>query len=172
MLKKEMNFLGIFLFISLLVIVVMIAAKISQLHKTGIPVIAHRSKKVGKISYLYPIFIFLTALWFAALFEQTFGNADLFIPSFLTSPVFKHPVLEAAGILFIITSVVVMGIILVHFQTSLRFGMDSNNKGPLITSGIFSVTRNPFFMSIDLYFIGQALLFTGPVFIGMAILAL
>jgi protein-S-isoprenylcysteine O-methyltransferase Ste14 len=64
-----------------------------------------------------------------------------------------------------------MLITLVHFKTSLRFGMSSSNKGDLITTGIFSFSRNPFFLSLNLYFTGQAMVFPAIVFIGFALMA-
>ena len=62
-----------------------------------------------------------------------------------------------------------MGLTLKSFNKSLRFGMDSKNLGKLITTGTFSVSRNPFFVSILLYFIGIVLLIPNIFFIAIAI---
>jgi len=54
----------------------------------------------------------------------------------------------------------------------LRFGLNENNRGKLINTGIFSVSRNPFFFSIILCFVGTALIFMNWFFIGFAVLAI
>jgi protein-S-isoprenylcysteine O-methyltransferase Ste14 len=80
--------------------------------------------------------------------------------------------MKIAGILFIVFALVFLWLALLHFKNSLRFGLDEKNKGELITTGIFSLSRNPFFLSIDLYFTGAALIFSSFFFIGFAILVL
>jgi protein-S-isoprenylcysteine O-methyltransferase Ste14 len=57
-----------------------------------------------------------------------------------------------------------------HFKTSIRFGLNDKNKGKLITSGVFAYSRNPFFLSLDLYFLGISLMLPNLFFIGFAVL--
>ncbi len=59
-------------------------------------------------------------------------------------------------------------ITLTHFNTSLRFGLDKNTRGKLITIGIFSISRNPFFLSLDIYFIGTAMVLPSIFFLVFA----
>ncbi|MGM0620026.1 MAG: methyltransferase family protein, partial [Bacteroidota bacterium] len=72
----------------------------------------------------------------------------------------------------IFISLIFMALTLHHFKTSLRFGLNENNRGKLITTGIFSFSRNPFFFSIIIYFLGTALVFPNWFFIGFAVLAI
>ena len=69
-------------------------------------------------------------------------------------------------------SLVLFALTLSHFKNSLRFGIDEKNKGELITKGVFSLSRNPFFLSIDIYFAGIALLLPNLFFIGFSVLAI
>jgi len=55
---------------------------------------------------------------------------------------------------------------------SLRFGLDPNNLGELVTSGIFAFSRNPFFVSILFQFSGIALVYPTPYFVGIAVLSI
>jgi hypothetical protein len=47
-------------------------------------------------------------------------------------------------------------------------GIDDKNPGQLIDEGIFSLSRNPIFLSIDLYFLAAALLHSSWLFISLA----
>jgi protein-S-isoprenylcysteine O-methyltransferase Ste14 len=76
-----------------------------------------------------------------------------------------------AGVVITIMSLIIMLLTLLHFRNSLRFGLDENNRGKLITGGIFSISRNPFFTSLLLWFFGIALILPSPFFIGFALLA-
>jgi protein-S-isoprenylcysteine O-methyltransferase Ste14 len=66
---------------------------------------------------------------------------------------------------------VFMLITLFHFKNSLRFGLDQKNRGKLITTGVFSFSRNPFFLSLGIYLVGIALLQLNLFFIGFTVLA-
>ncbi len=46
---------------------------------------------------------------------------------------------------------------LISFRDAWRVGIDKKTPGDLVTTGIFSVTRNPIFIFVDLYFVGTFL---------------
>ncbi len=58
---------------------------------------------------------------------------------------------------------------LVSFKSSWRVGIDTKHPGKLITGGIFSFTRNPIFLFMDLYLIGTFLIY-GNVFFLISVL--
>ncbi len=62
--------------------------------------------------------------------------------------------LKVAGAILIITGLVLFSLAYVSFGDSWRVGFDVKTPGALVTSGIFSVTRNPIYLSLDLWFIG------------------
>jgi protein-S-isoprenylcysteine O-methyltransferase Ste14 len=50
--------------------------------------------------------------------------------------------------------------------------MNSKNLGELITTGVFSISRNPFFVSIIIYFTGISLFYPNPFFIAYTVLTI
>ncbi len=166
-----MCLLGIFPLAGFLIIFLLIIIKVMRLHKRGISVRAGFKKKHFTIFFLYPIFFLLLLLWLIALAVQTFQIPVSAGFEFLIRQQVISSWLSATGAGLIILSVIMMFITMLHFQSSLRFGMNRKNQGKIITTGIFSFSRNPFFLSIDFYFIGQALILTGYLFIIIALLS-
>jgi protein-S-isoprenylcysteine O-methyltransferase Ste14 len=167
-----MCFLSIFPLAGLLIIALLIFIKVRALRKQGIKVSAKGTKKKPAFLLVYPVFLLLFMIWLWGLAESALHLQQPVLPSFLTKRIIESYILEATGAGFIFLSVILMLFTLLHFKSSLRFGLSKNNPGKLITTGIFSLTRNPFFLSIDLFFIGQAMVIPAPLFIAMAFMAL
>lgn len=55
---------------------------------------------------------------------------------------------------------------------SWRVGIDKDNAGKLVTGGIFSITRNPIFVFIDMYFIGTFLIFPNLFFLILMVITI
>lgn len=166
-----MRFLSIFPMAGLLIIVLLIGFKTVTLKRKGISSRAGKSKPTVTNLLLYLVFLLLLLVWLAALAGHTFNFHPSVETSLLTKKLLPLPVLNVIGAIIILLSVLLMSITLVHFKNSLRFGLNKNNQGKLITTGIFAFSRNPFFLSLDLYFIGQALIFPGILFITITIMA-
>ena len=71
--------------------------------------------------------------------------------------------LKIFGVLLCILALFFFISALISFKSSWRVGIDTKQPGELITTGVFSITRNPIFLFIDLYFIGTFLIY-GNVF--------
>ncbi len=166
-----MNFLGILPLTGLLVIVLLIVLKVFSLRRNGISVRAQKHNKTAIIFFLYPLFLLLLLLWLAALMEKTFQLQSFPIPNFLTDERITSFVLQITGAVLIFLSVILMFFTMLHFKSSLRFGMSRDNQGKLVTAGVFSYSRNPFFLSLIFYFIGQALIFPGILFVIIALMS-
>jgi protein-S-isoprenylcysteine O-methyltransferase Ste14 len=167
-----MSFLSIFPLTGLLIIAILILLKVLVLRKQGVKVSAKATHKQPTVFLVYPMFLLLFLLWLAALAELTFRWQLPLLPRFMTQKLVFSSFLSSSGAVIILFSVLLMLVAMVHFKSSLRFGMSRNNQGKLVTEGIFSRTRNPFFLSIDLFFIGQAMVFPVLLFISMALLAI
>lgn len=60
---------------------------------------------------------------------------------------------------------------LVHLKESWRVGITEGQKTALITSGIYRFTRNPYFVSYLLMFVGYSVILQNLVLFGLAVLA-
>lgn len=167
-----MEFLSIFPFISFLFLVVSLVARIIYLRKKGIRVSSKLGGKPKIMVFLYPVFGLLFLVWLAELARLSFQFSLSVLPEFLTISFLNFQWLRFAGIILIFISLIFWILTLFHFRFSLRFGLDEKNQGELVTRGVFSQSRNPFFLSIDLFFTGLAMLHTSLFFLIMAFLTL
>lgn len=167
-----MNGLEIVPFTGFLLLTALILRKTMQLKNRDIKVSAGNQTPPRYLRILYPVFFLLLFVWIFELAKPVFHFQFSILNHQLTTPLVSSVFLEISGAILIVLSLVFMAFTLYHFKTSLRFGLDENNRGELITNGIFSHSRNPFFLSIILYFFGTALVFPGWFFIGFALLAL
>lgn len=81
-------------------------------------------------------------------------------------------ILTIGGVMFILIANVLMLLTLRTLNQSLRFGLNKDNLGKLVTSGIYAWSRNPFFLAINCLFFGIGLVFPSPFFIAISILTL
>jgi protein-S-isoprenylcysteine O-methyltransferase Ste14 len=159
-----------FPFVGFCFILMSLSIKIILLKKKEIKV--GTEKKIGKTPVsLYFLFGFIFIIWLFEIVKPAFQLSFSILPGVFTKILFQHRFLKISGAVFIFISLILWIITLVHFKTSLRFGLNENNPGKLITSGIFSLSRNPFFLSLNIYFLGITLIFTNLFFIGLCFLA-
>ena len=155
---------------SFLLFGILIDWKTISLKREGVPVSSNTKKSSFVKYFIYPIFLVIFILFISELVKPAFNFTYSVLPEFLTQKVFNYISLKVLGTALITISLIFMAFTLYNFSKSLRFGMDSKNLGKLITTGIFSISRNPFFISIILYFAGIALIYPNLFFIAMAVL--
>jgi protein-S-isoprenylcysteine O-methyltransferase Ste14 len=141
-----------------------------HLKKKGVPIYSRGKKSTFTKYILYPSFIHVLILVIFQLIKPAFQILFSILPELLTNNLIESILVQITGLLFTAVSLAFMGLTLHSFKSSLRFGMDSNNLGKLKTCGVFSISRNPFFVSIELYFIGIVLLLPNPFFIIITLL--
>jgi protein-S-isoprenylcysteine O-methyltransferase Ste14 len=90
-------------------------------------------------------------------------------PGALISPLFTLFQLRITGSVLIVIGYAVFIFALIAFGNSWRIGIDKKSAGNLITNGIFSFTRNPIFLFIDIYFIGTWLIYSNIFFLVSAV---
>jgi protein-S-isoprenylcysteine O-methyltransferase Ste14 len=100
---------------------------------------------------------------------QSLGLKIQFLPEGMAKPLFTSHWAQIAGGVMICVCIFVFILALVSFKTSWRIGIDTVAPGGLITTGIFSVSRNPVFLSMDLYFLGTFLIYSNIFFLLCAI---
>ncbi|MGE0018433.1 MAG: isoprenylcysteine carboxylmethyltransferase family protein [Draconibacterium sp.] len=140
-----------------------------ELKKKGVHVSAAETRKPGNIKWFYPFFAVFFLLFLTEIFSPLYGLSLL--PKGLTSFLFNSVAIRLTGVLAVFISVYILKIALHHFGNSLRFGLNESNIGKLVTSGVFARTRNPFFMSLLLFFAGTALVFPNLFFLFFAVSA-
>ncbi len=156
--------------ITFLLFVILITGKTILLKRKGVPVSSNSKKSAFVKFVLYPIFLLTIILFISELVKPAFKFSYSALPEFLTQNLFNSIFLKISGTTLITISLIFLAFTLHNFNKSLRFGMDSKNLGKLITTGVFSISRNPFFISIIFYFAGIALICTSPFFNALAVL--
>ena len=167
-----MNGFDISPFAGLLVLIFLISGRILFLKRNGISVSSGTRNASKSTAILYAIFFLILLLFLFETIKSAFQIPFSLLPETFTNPLVDSLIMKIVGILFIVFALVFLWLALLHFKNSLRFGLDEKNNGELITTGIFSLSRNPFFLSIDLYFLGISLVLPNLFFIGYTVLAL
>lgn len=152
-----------------MVFCIQIASKTLRLKRNGILVSAFKpALKIASRSLFLVVFF---AIFISELVFQSHLISVSILPDVLQNDIHQSIILKLSGVVFLVLSVVAMQFTLVAFKNSLRFGLADKNLGKLIKSGIFSYSRNPFFVSILLLFLGISLFFCTPFFIGIFVLS-
>ena len=150
-------------------LVLLIFFKSFELKKTGVRISAAGIRKTDNIKWFYPVLIIFFLLFLIEIFNPLYGFSLL--PKVVRSFFFNSVLIRLTGVLVVFLSVYLMKTTLKHFGNSLRFGMNENNTGKLVTTGIFARSRNPFFLSLLLFFTGTALIFPNLFFLLFAVSA-
>jgi len=152
-----------------LLIVFLIVSKSDLLKKKGVKVNSFSAGNPGKRKWSYPFFAILLLLFIVEILNPLIGFSLLpkVFSDFLVDSLF----IRIVGAFAIFLSLIVLKSALQHFGTSLRFGLNEDNAGKLVTSGVFAHSRNPFFLSLLLFFFGTALAFPNIFFLAFAVLA-
>jgi protein-S-isoprenylcysteine O-methyltransferase Ste14 len=79
--------------------------------------------------------------------------------------IFSSIILKIIGSIIIISGILLSVLSSISLKKSWRIGVDENEKTELISSGIYRISRNPYFLSFDLVLIGMVLYFLAPVLI-------
>ena len=168
---KITEFLSFFPPGGFLFIVAFLSVKIWLLNKKGVQVSSGTAQSRKTRWILYPVFAGLFVAWLFQMIKPVFRISWSVFPEIVTNRLVESVFLHISGAFLILVSLVFLAFTLVHFNTSLRFGLDKNNRGKLITTGVFSLSRNPFFLSLNIYFWGIALILPSVFFICFALIA-
>jgi len=155
-----------------IIIVAAVTWRVLYLKSKGISVSSKNKVNHPCIWAIYFLFSLLFVIFIAELASLAFNLQLSFLPKFLSLKLVNNIILIYSGAFIMLLSIFILVTTLIHFKWSLRFGLDYQNAGELITSGIFSYSRNPFFLSIDIYFVSLAIINPSLFFISMAFLTL
>jgi protein-S-isoprenylcysteine O-methyltransferase Ste14 len=110
-------------------------------------------RRIVELSFVLVLLVWIVEVLVCAT------RADFRIfPSSMESPLIAATSVRLAGAGMIALAFIIFIWALVSFKDSWRIGIDKETQGRLVTTGIFSVSRNPIFLFIDLYFVGTFLI--------------
>jgi len=158
--------------VGFLIIIILISLRIFLLKRKGITVRSGSAKRKKSQLFIYPVFLLILFCWLFEIIKPSFQISYSVLPETITNLLFESLFLKIMGVSLISISLILLAVTLFHFKNSLRFGLDENIRGQLISTGIFAISRNPFFLSLDLYFLGVAFVLPNLFFIGFALLTL
>jgi protein-S-isoprenylcysteine O-methyltransferase Ste14 len=139
-------------YLAALMIVLLIATVLSRvllLRRTGTQ--AMHFGKLDKTDFLIPpvaLFYFYTV--FAAAFGWPLASSQTF---------FQSTAVAWLGVGLCLAAVLILALSLVSFGKSFRVGIDVDQPGRLVTTGIFARSRNPIYVGFFLFLVGQLLVF-------------
>lgn len=125
--------------------------------------------KTGFKSALEISFFFILTLWILEIVIHALKLDIQFLPGLLIAPIANEAALKITGIVFNSLGLCIFILALWSFGRSWRIGIDNREPGQLVTGGIFSFTRNPVFVFIDLYFLGTFLIYSNFFFLVLCI---
>lgn len=118
-------------------------------------------------------FLILGVVWIAEVVRHALGIEWSWWPHPLAKVIFQNAIADFTGRGLVIIALVMFVAALASFGRSWRIGIDHQHPGKLVTRGIFSLSRNPIFLSLDLLFLGFFLINPTPVmlllFLAMAV---
>ena len=139
-------------YLAALMVVLLIGTVLSRvllLRRTGTR--AMHFGELDKTDFLIPpaaLFYFYTV--FAAAFGWPLANRQRF---------FQSTIVAWVGVALCLVGVLILVLSLVSFGKSFRIGIDVDQPGQLVTSGIFAVSRNPIYVGFFVFLVGQLLVF-------------
>lgn len=141
-----MNALGALQIVVIAALGAALAAKILAQRQRGIRAIVVGRAGDGVLARLEPVALAALFLWFGSVALHGAGLAPgLFEPRLLRS----GP-LEILGAFFAAGALALQLTAFLHMGRSWRIGIDPGSREPLVTSGVFGVSRNPIYLAIDL----------------------
>jgi protein-S-isoprenylcysteine O-methyltransferase Ste14 len=163
-----MNF-GKLPFISYLILILILTGRVIYLQNRQVNTGMGRSENGANGRWLLPVFLLVFLLWIFEISRAAIGFKLTVLPEFLTSLLTNSYYFKGFGAVYIVIGLIGITITLLHFGNSLRFGLQKDNKGKLVTTGIFSLSRNPFFLSLEIYFLGITIMLPSIFFIGFTL---
>ena len=160
-----MNYFDYYQVITLIIFLLVFFGRTIWLRRKGTKVIVLGSGKKGFTALLEKSFLIFFSIWLIEIGIHSLHLNIQFLPLVLVKQIFKNQIIQFAGAIVIFVSLLFFCLALISFNSSWRVGIDTVSPGDLITTGVFSVTRNPIFLSMDLYFLGTFLIYSNLFFL-------
>jgi len=160
-----MNYIDYFQIITLIIFLLVFFGKTIWLRRKGTKVFVLGSGKKGITALLEKSFLVFFPIWLIEIGIHSLHLDFQFLPLVLVKQILKNQIIHFAGVIAIFVGLIVFCLALISFNSSWRVGIDTVSPGDLITTGVFSVSRNPIFLSMNLYFLGTFLIYSNLFFL-------
>lgn len=117
---------------------------------------AVRTSIRGKSAKLTLSLVLSTVIYLVALFQLLFPGTHLPIGKLV---ILDSVVLKNTGYVLILFALIIGLAALYEMRNSWRVGIKHDQKTELVTTGIYAISRNPYFLSYDILFLGIFLIF-------------
>ncbi len=135
--------------LTLVLLLGMVFTRVLMMKRRGIE--AMQFGKTHKTDFLIPPFaLFYFYLVFAAAFN---------LPTVSRQEFFHSGIIAWIGVLLCLAGLLLLLWSLISFGQSFRVGIDTEHPDKLVTTGIFSFSRNPIYTAFGFILIGQFLVF-------------
>ena len=132
---------------------ILLTVRTIQLRLQGIKVWTVGKNKKGVQRILEISFFLGLIIWTSIVILNVFNVNLGYLHSILIYKFIDILLIKIVGTILMLTGLLIFILALISFGKSWRVGIDKKNPGKLITNGIFSISRNPIFLFLDLYFL-------------------
>lgn len=126
--------MGYFAITTLVLVIIMVLSRVAILRNKGIE--AMKFGDMDKKDYI--------AIPFVLLYFYIILTSVIDIPT-LGAVLFESKIVSWIGVVFCILGLIIFLFSLITFGKSFRVGIDEDQPGELVTSGVFSISRNPIY---------------------------
>ena len=166
-----MTFFDYFQIASVIIFLTIVVTRIIYLRTKSINAIAIGRGKTG-LAFIVELLSFVgLATWVVEIFLYALHSNFHFFPAAFHASLIDSIVAKTIGAILITVGLGIFIGAFISFGDSWRIGFDVKKPGGLVTTGMFSVTRNPIYVFLDLWFIGIFLINGTLVFLIFAVLA-
>jgi len=167
-----MNLFDYFQIASLVIFLFILVGKILYLRLSrNVNPIAIGGGKKGVVLAVELISVAGLMVWIVEVLLYAFHSNFRLFPSPLDRQLVSLQSVKLIGVALVSLGLAIFAMAYVSFGDSWRVGCDLKNPGELVTTGIFSISRNPIYLSLDLWFIGIFLINGTLIFLIFAALA-
>ena len=147
--------IGLFLFLLVYFFLVFFLRSYLLWKRTGVNPLTF-NKTDDAHGYNGKVFTFISLLEFAVVFIYAFKSDwyQYLLPLWYL----EHDYLQYIGWSFLIISLILVWVAQSQMANSWRIGIDEKNKTELVTTGLFSISRNPIFLGVMIANVGLLLI--------------
>jgi len=135
------------------------------------PIAVGRGKK-GLPLVIELFAFFALAVWLIEIVLRATHSAYRILPAAIDPALLDLALVRMFGTFVVTVAILLFIFAFLSFGSSWRVGLDPKTPGQLVTGGAFSISRNPIFVALDLWFIGIFLVQGSVFFLVFALVAM